>query len=95
MFNLLVILFISFGLLLAAYSILNVFKSLKFFRFPKLLLPIGLCFIGSTILSVGILFLYLGGILDEFGWIIFIYPSIVGPLSIYVVYIFGRKLHAS
>ncbi len=93
MFDLLVILFISFGFLVAAYSSLKILNALKLLRFPKLLLPIGLGFIGGTILSVGILFLYLGGTLDEYGWIIFIYPSIGGALSICVVYILRRKLH--
>lgn len=95
MFNLLVILFISFGLLLAAYSIYNVFNAMKFLRFAILWQTAGFGFIGGTILSIGILFMYLSGILDEYGWIIFIYPSIIGLLAIRAVYTLRRKLRAS
>ncbi len=94
MFDLLIILFISIGVLIAAYSIRNVFNAMKFLRFPALWLTIGSGFIGGTILSVGILFLYLGGVLDEYGWIVFIYPPVGGPLSIRAIYILRRKLRA-
>lgn len=94
MFESLIILFLSFGLVLVIYSVLNVFKALEFLRYPKLLMPMGLGFIGGTILSVGILFLYLTGVLDEHGWIIFIYPCVSGLLSIRAVYILRRKLRA-
>ena len=94
MFDLLVILFISFGLLLAAYSIRNVFKAMKFLRFSMLWQTLGLGFIASITVAVGILFLYLGGILNEYGWVIFICPSIVGALFIRAVYILRRRLHA-
>ena len=94
MFDLLIILFISFGVLIAIYSIRNVFNAMKLLRFPMIWRAMGLGFIGGTILSLGILFLYLGGILDEYGWIIFIYPFINGPLFVCVVYILRRKLHA-
>ena len=95
MFDLLIILFISSGILVAAYSIRNVFNAMKFLRFPMLWRTIGLSFIGGTMLSVGILLLYLGGGLEEYGWIIFIYPSISGVLSIRAIYILRRKLRAS
>ena len=95
MFNLLVTFFICVGLLLAIYSIYNVFNAMKFLRFQTLWRNAGFGFIGGTILSIGILFMYLGGILSEYGWIIFIYPSITGPLSIRAIYILRRKLRAS
>jgi len=95
MFDILIILFISIGFLIAAYSIRYVFNAMKFLRFPVLWRTIGLGFIGGTIISVGILFLYLSGVLDEYGWIIFIYPSIGGVLTIRAVYILRRKLLAS
>lgn len=91
----LIILFISIGFLIAAYSIRNVFNAMKFLRFSTLWQTIGLGFIGGTILSLGILFLYLGGSLDEYGWIIFIYPFVGGLLGIRAVYILRRKLRAS
>ncbi|MBA7639059.1 hypothetical protein ES703_46715 [subsurface metagenome] len=94
MFDILIILFISIGFTIAAYSIRNVVNAMKFLRFPVLWRTMGLGFIGGTILSIGILFLYLGGVLDEYGWIIFIYPSIIGVLSIRAVYTLARKLHA-
>ncbi len=95
MFEPLIFLFVSFGLVFVIYSVLSIYKALNFLRFPKLLMPIGLGFIGGTLLSVGILFLHLGGVLDKYGWIIFIYPCVVGPLSILAVYSLRRKLHAS
>ncbi|MBA7502244.1 hypothetical protein ES706_00828 [subsurface metagenome] len=94
MFDILIILFISIGFTITAYSIRNVVNAMKFLRFPVLWRTMGLGFIGGTILSIGILFLYLGGVLDEYGWIIFIYPSIIGVLSIHAVYTLTRKLHA-
>lgn len=95
MFNLSVTFFICVGLLLAIYSIYNVVNAMKFFRFQTLWRNAGFGFIGGTILSVGILFMYLSGILSEYGWIIFIYPSITGSLSIRAIYILRRKLCAS
>lgn len=95
MYDVLIILFISIGFLIAAYSIRNVFNAMKFLRFPVLWRSIGIGFIGGTIISVGILFLYLGGVLDEYGWVIFIYPSIGGVLIIRTVYTLTRKSHAS
>ena len=95
MFEPLIIVFVSFGLVLVIYSILNVFKALKFLRFPKYFVPIGFGFIGGTMLSLGILFLYLAGALDEYGWIILIYPFVGGLVGIYAIYLFRRKLRAS
>lgn len=95
MYDLLIILFISIGFLIAAYSIRNVFNAMKFLRFPVLWRSIGIGFIGGTIISVGILFLYLGGVLDEYGWVILIYPSIGGVLALRAVYTLTRKSHAS
>lgn len=94
MFEPLIILFISIGFLIATYSVRNVVNAMKFLRFPVLWRTIGLGFIGGTIISVGILLLYLGGGLEEHGWIILIYPSIGGILSIRAIYILKRKLHA-
>jgi len=93
MFDILIILFISIGFVIAAYSIRNVANAMKFLRYPVLWRTIGIGFIGGTIISVGILFLYLGKSLDEYGWVVFIYPSITGVLSIRAVYILKRKLH--
>lgn len=95
MFDILIILFISIGFLIAAYSIRNVFNAMKFLRFPVLWRSIGIGFIGGTIISIGILFLYLGGVLDEYGWVIFIYPSIGGVLVLRAVYTLTRKSHVS
>ena len=95
MFDLLIILFISIGVLIAAYSIRNVINAMEFLRFPMLWRIMGAGFIGSTILSIGILFLYLGEGLDEYGWIVFIYPSITGILGIRAIYVLRRKLYAS
>lgn len=95
MFDLFVILFICFGFLLAAYSSHNVFNAMKSLRFPTLWKTMGLGFIGGTIFSISILFLYLGGFLDEFGWVVFIHPSIGGPLTIRAIYILRRELRAS
>jgi hypothetical protein len=94
MFDLLIIFFICVGLLLASYSIYNILNAMKFLRFGILWLNAGVGFIGGTILSIAILFMYLSGILNEYGWIIFIYPSITGPLSIRTIYILRRKLRA-
>jgi len=95
MYDVLIILFISIGFLIAAYSIRNVVNAMKFLRFPVLWRSIGIGFIGGTILSLGILFLYLSGVLDEYGWAIFIYPSIGGVLTIRAIYTLTRKSHAS
>ncbi len=92
--DILIILFICIGFLISTYSISNVIKAMKFLRFPMFWRTIGSGFVGGTILSIGILFLYLGGGLEEHGWIILIYPCVTGALSIRAIYILKRKLHA-
>lgn len=94
MFDILIILFISIGFVIAAYSIRNVANAMRFLRYPVLWRTIGIGFIGGTIFSLAILFLYMGEGLDEYGWVFFIYPSIAGALSIRAVYILKGKLHA-
>lgn len=95
MINLLIILSIISGSLLGAYSIYNVYKAMRFFRFQNIWIIMGLGFILNTVLFGVILFMYLFGLLDKIGWAMFIHPAIFGPLSIWAAYTLRRRLHTS